>query len=146
MNLMRRHTQQDREKLAAVAVEALRAKLARVPAVDHEVELAAEWERGRVATKAVSAAIRAGVSHREIASAAGLPGLLVIDCIDSGDLRGDALRVERHAAERYVRTVREASARWAQSAHGEGQEKQQIAEALGISRPTLNDWLKGAAA
>lgn len=87
----------------------------------------------------------------QIAAASGVPQLLVARLVDDPDAHAAALVAARHDAERYERQVIEdirqsALARW-RKATDSGQQppprgtKAAICSALGISAPTLDEWI-----
>lgn len=100
----------------------------------------AEHDAVRAVTDAVTAT-RFTITHRQIASLAGVSGLLVARLIDNAAARAEALRSERHAAERYVTEVRDAIRGEAVRRIEAGDRKLATAESLGITRPTLDAWL-----
>ena len=128
----------DTEALAAEAAAAIRAMLA-----VRDPQMAGYWEAERKAAKAVTKAITAGASHREIAVSVGCDGLTVIHLIQDVNARTEAFAAERHHAERYVATVKEATASHARQVIGAagGKGKSTLADKLGISRPTLDAWI-----
>jgi transposase len=114
-------------------------------------------EASLAAQDAVATAILVhGISHRLIAQKAGCPGLAVIDLMrrESGDdqqmtgrdlavqaARAEALRAERHAADRYVAEVldhirREAEVRITVR----GQRETVVARDLGVNRASIRNW------
>ncbi|MFI2577688.1 hypothetical protein ACH5AJ_36445 [Streptomyces rochei] len=95
------------------------------------------------AAAAVTAAVRAGVPHCSIADQAGCGGLAVIGLIGDQDLRTNALVVERHRARRHLDSVEQEIRGHARRVIGgqNGRGKSQLAEKLGVSRPTLDAWL-----
>lgn len=133
-------TETQRDALLDRAVEAMRARLAVGPGTDPG-EVA---RRVEVASLAVTDAVtRGGWQHTQIASLAGCTGLRVIDLISDWSAQAVALRVERHAAARYVEQVREAAvshARQRVGAQGYGA-KSQIAREVGVSRATVDAWI-----
>lgn len=94
----------------------------------------------RAVTDAVTAR-RFTLTHRQIASLAGVPGLLVARLIDNDKARAEALRSERHAADRYATEVLDTIRQEALRRFGAGERKFAIAEALGVTRRTLDAWL-----
>lgn len=104
----------------------------------------------RVAHAAVTFAVDlAEVTHREIASLAGVPGLLVARLIDTPDAYVDALRRERHAADRYAKDVLdeiETAARRFVDPTGNReargiQSQGGFSKAAGVDRMTVRGWL-----
>lgn len=91
----------------------------------------------------------AGITHREIASLAGIPGLLVARLIDTPAAYVDALRVERHAADRYAKSVFDeiklaarrfvdrTGSRSARGIRAQGG----FAKAAGVDRMLVRDWI-----
>jgi hypothetical protein len=138
-------TQAQRDTLLDRAVEAVRARLAVGPDTDPtDVQRCIE-----VASMAVTDAVtRGGWLHTQIAQLAGCTGLRVIDLITDWSAQAQALRVERHAAARYVDQVRDAARRHALQrigAQGRGA-KSRIAEEIGVNRPVVDEWIKQAKA
>ena len=133
-------TQTQRDALLDRAVEAVRVRLAAGPATDTG-DLA---RRSEIACLAVTDAVtRGGWLHTQIASLAGCTGLQVINLITDWTAQATALRVERHAAERYIEQIREAAASHARQrvgAQGYGA-KAQIAREIGVTRPTVDAWI-----
>ena len=91
----------------------------------------------------------AGITHREIASLAGVPGLLVAKLITTPETYVSALRLERHAAERYVSDVlgeiRQAAVRHVNPDAGRGgrgiQTQGGFAKAAGVDRMAVRGWI-----
>jgi hypothetical protein len=103
----------------------------------------------RSAREAVESAIRAGVTHHQLASLAGIPGLLVARLIDDPDAHVAALNAERHAAHRYERDVLDAiqgaARRLVDPESGKGargvRSQAGFAKAAGVDRAAVRTWL-----
>lgn len=138
-------TEAQRATLLDRAVEAVRNRLAIGPDTD-PTDVA---RRSEVATMSVTDAVtRGGHLHTQIANLAGCTGLQVINLITDWTAQAQALRVERHAATRYVEEVRAAAARHALQrvgAQGHGA-KAQIAREIDVNRPVIDEWIKKAKA
>lgn len=113
---------------------------------DHpEVAWDASCARDRAARDAVTYAVTHGVTHRQIAQMAGVSGMAVVELIEDVDERCQAYRRERLAAEQYQRRVMDSMRTYARLLVGRHKRrKTDAAEGLGISRPTLDDWLSDA--
>lgn len=129
----------DRNDLLQRAVDAVRTLYAEHHD-GYRDHIAADRDAITAVTDAVTAQ-RFVITHRQIASLASVPGLLVARLINHDQTRMEALVVERAAAERYVEDVRGAIRLEAIRAHGRGDRKTTIHRTLGISRVTLDDWL-----
>ncbi len=154
--------QQTALQAAATAVRDLLALRPDARAADHtdqgldtndaveEAQRQRAWNRAyAAASRAVTAAVTAAdVSHGQICTLTGAPGLLVVGLITDDLAQADALRVEQHRAERYVEEVRQERVRAAQRLRGPEstprRPKQDVASMLGVSRPTLDKWLADA--
>lgn len=138
-------TEAQRATLLDRAVEAVRTRLAVTPDTDPS-DLA---RRSEVATMAVTDAVtRGGHLHTQIASLADCSGLQVINLISDWPAQAAALRIERNAADNYVKLVRDAARRHALQrvgAQGHGAITR-IADEIGVNRPVVYDWLAKAKA
>lgn len=105
-----------------------------------EINAANRAARRRV-TDAVDDALASGVMVAQIALAAGLRQLLVTEFISSRPARMEALAYAAHDAERYLRQVRDAQRLEAVRAFADDVPKTRIAERLGVTRPTVDNWL-----
>ncbi|GGM27343.1 hypothetical protein GCM10011608_10120 [Micromonospora sonchi] len=136
-------TEAQRAALLDRAIEAMRDRLAAGPNTDP----AEVTRRNEVARMAVTDAVtRAGHVHTLISVGAGCSGMQVVQCITDWSAQAEALRVERHAAARYVEQVREAiqfHARVRSGAQGRGAVSQ-IAKEIGVERKTVYAWIDQA--
>lgn len=132
-------TQAQQQALLDRAVEAVRARYAVTPDTDPG-EVA---RRVEVAQLAVTDAVtRGGMLHTQIAGLAGVTGLAVVGLIADWSAQARALRVERHAAARYVEQVTEVAASHARrrvGAQGRGAVTA-IADEIGVTRKTVYAW------
>jgi hypothetical protein len=137
--------QSQRDILLERAVEAVRTRLA----VGPDTDPGDVTRRSEVAMMAVTDAVtRGGHLHTQIAGLAGCSGLQVINLIGDWSAQAKALRVERHAAARYVDQVRDAARRHALQrvgAQGHGAITR-IAEEIGVNRPVVYEWIQKAKA
>ena len=136
-------TEVQRTALLNRAIEAVRARYAVRPDAD-PVEVSRLSE---LATMAVTDAVtRGGHLHTLISGPAGVSGLSVIRLITDWSAQARALRVERHAAARYVEQVREAAASHARQRSGvQGRGAiTQIADEIGVQRKVVYAWIEQA--
>lgn len=98
-------------------------------------------QQSRDATTMISRALKAGISMRQIAADAHLPGALVINLIEDPQQRAEAFTAELHHLERALGLVREAQRRDARDRFANGEAKSNLAKSLGITRRTLDAWL-----
>ncbi|GAB3670315.1 helix-turn-helix domain-containing protein [Saccharopolyspora tripterygii] len=91
----------------------------------------------------VTRAVCAGTRHDQIAATAGVSGINVVRLIRDESARADAWCRERFLAEHYLVTVRdelhEEALRWFDSGV---MDKKSVAAKFGISRPTLDAWIR----
>jgi len=131
------YTREELDKMLKRAVAAVRAALG---SPDDDIHLV--QTRQAAAESAVTDAVEAGIHHRQIAVQSGVSGLRVLSYITDLDLSYQALRAERHHAERYVDQVLEEIRGRALYLYVHGTGKTEVCKALGVSRPTLNAWIK----
>jgi hypothetical protein len=84
---------------------------------------------------------RAGLTHRQIALRARIPGREVIRWVEDPQERAEAYTAELHHLEREKANVRRDRARDARVQFEAGGKKIQLAALFGVSRPTLDEWL-----
>jgi DNA-binding transcriptional regulator LsrR (DeoR family) len=101
--------------------------------------------QGETARRLVNEVLAEGGSHRQIAVAAHLPGLLVIKLITDTQEAADAYAAEIHHLERSLNEVRDARIRDARLRYEAGEKKTDLAASYGVTRPTLDKWLDATA-
>lgn len=101
------------------------------------------WHADERARRAVTAAVTTyGASAAQIASAAGVRQLGIVELIDDDAATDEALVQARHDAERYLREVMDRIRSTALARHYAGEQKIRICERLGITRPALDAWIR----
>lgn len=101
-------------------------------------------QQGRDAQTMVTRALKAGISMRQIAADAHLPGTLVINLIEDPERRAEAFVAELHHLDRSRAQVRAAQRRDARDRFAAGEAKSSLAKSFGVTRVTLDAWLAAA--
>ncbi|HEX3778520.1 MAG TPA: hypothetical protein VHX38_02555 [Pseudonocardiaceae bacterium] len=97
-----------------------------------------------IAREKVDAALKEGIPVRQLAHQAHLPGVLVIKLASDPAQRRDAYEAEIENLRRTIRTIEsyrgaDIKTRWNQ---GNGEEKTNLAAEFGVTRPTLDAWIR----
>jgi hypothetical protein len=92
----------------------------------------------------VDAALKAGLTARQLSSRLRLPGHLIVQLISDPAARGEAWTDEIHHLERQASLVRRMRGRDVAGRVAGGEQKLVLAAEYGVSRPTLDDWVRDA--
>lgn len=111
------------------------------PTDTHQRARVAQTDRARAA---VDAALAAGADVRQISVRLRVPGHLIVQLISDPAARGEAWTAEIHHLERTAALVRRMRGTDVARRVAGGEQKTALAAEYGVSRPTLDEWIRDA--